>query len=314
MEYDEFKKMFMEEVEHEIKARIIEGVTISNEEIRSPEGMTDRLIVKMENSNISMAFRLQEIYEDYDGRLEVQVEGLVDTIQENMNVREKEADVKSFIMDFDKAKDHLHLRLIPGDSPALSDTPHVMIEDMALVANLDIVGFAEDGRTCAIICDALLAHYGISKDELFEIARDNSIETEPLKFEALEHKVASLLQEDDIYVPVDMNNTAFIATNTSGFNGASVIAYPDFNEKAVETMGGSFYMIPSSVHEFILIKDDGMINAKTLNAMIRDVNKNTLKPKDRLSSQCYHYDAKTKKLEQGLKFDKRIKEKKVGAR
>ena len=67
MEYDEFKKMFMEEVEHEIKARIIEGVTISNEEIRSPEGMTDRLIVKMENSNISMAFRLQEIFEDYDG-------------------------------------------------------------------------------------------------------------------------------------------------------------------------------------------------------------------------------------------------------
>ena len=218
------KKMFMEEVEHEIKARIIEGVTISNEEIRSPEGMTDRLIVKMENSNISMAFRLQEIYEDYDGRLEVQVEGLVDTIQENMNVREKEADVKSFIMDFDKAKDHLHLRLIPGDSPALSDTPHVMIEDMALVANLDIVGFAEDGRTCAIICDALLAHYGISKDELFEIARDNSVAMEPLRFESLEHKVASLLQEEDIDVPVDMNNTAYIATNTSGFNGASVIA------------------------------------------------------------------------------------------
>ena len=238
----------------------------------------------------------------------------MDTIQENMNVREKEADVKSFIMDFDKAKDHLHLRLIPGDSPALSDTPHVMIEDMALVANLDIVGFAEDGRTCAIICDALLAHYGISKDELFEIARDNSVAMEPLRFESLEHKVASLLQEEDIDVPVDMNNTAYIATNTSGFNGASVIAYPDFNEKAVETMGGSFYMIPSSVHEFILIKDDGGINAKYLNAMIRDVNKNTLKPKDRLSSQCYHYDAKTKKLEQGLKFDKSNKEKKVGAR
>ena len=296
MEYDEFKKMFMEEVEHEIKARIIEGVTISNEEIRSPEGMTDRLIVKMENSNISMAFRLQEIYEDYDGRLDVQVEGLVDTIQENMNVREKEADVKSFIMDFDKAKDHLHLRLIPGDSPALSDTPHVMIEDMALVANLDIVGFAEDGRTCAIICDALLAHYGISKDELFEIARDNSVAMEPLRFESLEHKVACLLHEDDIDVPVDMNNTAYIATNTSGFNGASVIAYPDFNEKAVETMGGSFYMIPSSVHEVLVVADDGQFTFQDLLDMVTEINGAVVAPQEILSDNVYHFDARTGKL------------------
>ena len=72
-------------------------------------------------------------------------------------------------------------------------------------------------------------------------------------------------------------------------------------------------MLPSSVHEFILIKDDGRQKAKDLNKMIRNVNETVLEPRDFLSNQCYHYDAKTKVLETGVKYDK-AKEKKAGAR
>ena len=60
-------------------------------------------------------------------------------------------------------------------------------------------------------------------------------------------------------------------------------------------MGGSFYLIPSSVHEFILIKDDGTPKAKDLNKMIKNVNETVLEPRDYLSDQCYHYDAKEKR-------------------
>lgn len=48
--------------------------------------------------------------------------------------------------------------------------------------------------------------------------------------------------------------------------------------------------------------------------MIKDVNETILSPRDMLSEQCYHYNAKTKTLENGLKHDNKVKEKKVGAR
>ena len=64
-------------------------------------------------------------------------------------------------------------------------------------------------------------------------------------------------------------------------------------------------MIPSSVHEFLIIKDDGTPKAKDLNKMIRDVNKNVLNPRDILSDQCYHYDAENKMTETGLEFSRR---------
>ena len=114
-------------------------------------------------------------------------------------------------------------------------------------------------------------------------------------------------------MPGSIDEVAYIATNKSGFHGAAVLGYPEFAEKAAEQLGGSFYLIPSSVHEFILLKDDGNISAKTINNMIKDVNENVLQPRDKLSAQCYHYDAKKKKLENGLKYDK-AKEKKAGAR
>ena len=48
--------------------------------------------------------------------------------------------------------------------------------------------------------------------------------------------------------------------------------------------------------------------------MIKNVNETVLEPRDFLSDQCYHYDAKTKTLETGLKYADKVKQKKGGAR
>ena len=315
MGYDEFKTAIMEAVEDKIKEQDIEGVSIRNDEIMAADGMTDRLIVSMEGSNISMAFRFQEIYDGYNGDIDAQAESLVDNIKLNLQVKEKEDGVKDFITNYEKAKDHMLLRLIPGDSPALAETPHEMIEDMALVVSLQLESFSdENGRACCMVTDSLMNMYGVSKEELFEVARANSLEQEPVKISPMGSVIANMLREEDFSMPGDMGEVAFIATNTSGFHGAAVLGYPDFAEKAAEEIGGSFYLIPSSVHEFILIKDDGRCGAKNFNSMIKDVNETILSPRDRLSEQCYHYNAKTKTLENGLKHDNKVKEKKAGAR
>ncbi len=306
MNYDEFKHTLMTAVENELQEQNVEGITLKNEEIMSADGMTDRLIVSMEGSNISMAFRLQEIYEQYDADIPAQAASLVETIKENLQVKEKEADVKSFITDFEQAKKHFVLRLIPGDSPALTETPHEKIEDMALVVNLHLEGFSdENGRACVIVNDSLMRLYGVSKDELFAIARNNSLDQEPMKFEPMQSLIANMIKDDDFEMPGDMGDVAYVATNRSGFQGAAVIGYPGFAEKAAEAVGGSFYLIPSSVSEVILLKDDGRINAKSINNMIKDVNKTVLSPRDRLSEQCYHYDAEEKIFETGLNYEAR---------
>ena len=318
MEFEAFKNTIMDLVSKEVEDRGLEGISMKLTTVESPDGMTDRLMVSVDDSKMSMAFRLKEIYQSVEDGEDIDhaVYKMVNTIEDNISfVKEKEQDVKSFISDYEKVKDNTYLRLIPGDSPILKSTPHRMIEDMALVVNVHLDSFSDEhGKSCVVVTKPLMEMYGIDEAQLFADAEKNSLANEPIVFKPLLDMVKDLISKDEIPNPEDVGIVTYIATNQSGFQGAAVAGYPDFCEKAAETIGGSFYMLPSSVHEFILIKDDGTPKAKDLNRMIKNVNETVLEPRDVLSAQCYHYDAKAKVLETGLNYAQRTQQRKGGAR
>lgn len=318
MEFEAFKNTIMDLVSKEVEDRGLEGISMKLTTVESPDGMTDRLMVSVDDSKMSMAFRLKEIYQSVEDGEDIDhaVYKMVNTIEDNISfVKEKEQDVKSFISDYEKVKDNTYLRLIPGDSPILKSTPHRMIEDMALVVNVHLDSFSDEhGKSCVVVTKPLMEMYGIDEAQLFADAEKNSLANEPIVFKPLLDMVKDLISKDEIPNPEDVGIVTYIATNTSGFQGAAVAGYPDFCEKAAEAIGGSFYMLPSSVHEFILIKDDGTPKAKDLNKMVKNVNETVLEARDFLSDQCYHYDAKTKVLETGLKYAQKVQQKKGGAR
>ena len=309
MDYESFKTNLMDLVTKEIKDRELESISLKFDTIDSPDGMSDRLMVSVGESKMSMAFRLKEIYRDVENgeSMDKATCKIVNTIEDNISVvKTKEADVKSFITDYNKVKDHTFLRLVPGNSPVLKTTPHKKIEDMALVVNAHLDDFSDDnGKSVVVITKPLMETYGIDEAQLFADAEKNSLANEPLVLKPLVDMIQHLISEEDLPNPEEVGIVTYIATNQSGFQGAAVVAYPDFAEKAAEQIGGSFYMLPSSVHEFILIKDDGGPNARDLNKMVKNVNETVLDPRDFLSDQCYHYDAQEKKFETGLAYASR---------
>ncbi len=317
MDFEAFKNELMELVTQELDNRSIENISLKFNTINSPDGMTDRLIATVGDSKMSMAFRLKEIFTDYENGVDMDrcVDRICNTIKENISVIEtKEDDVKAFITDYDQVKNYTFFRLVPGDSPVLKEAPHRKIQDMALVVSVHLVNFSdENGKSVVVVTKPLMEMYGIDENQLFADAEKNSVAKEPIVFTPLVDMIKNLIENDEIPSPEDVGIVTYIATNKTGFHGAAVAAYPEFLDQAAETVGGSFFMLPSSVHEFILIKDDGRQKAKDLNKMIRNVNETVLEPRDFLSNQCYHYDAKTKVLETGVKYDK-DKEKKAGAR
>jgi len=247
--------------------------------------------------------------------LERCVDRICNTIKANITVIEtKEGDVKAFITDYEQVKNHTYLRLVPGTSPVLKEAPHRKFQDTALVVSVHLDSFSDDnGKSVVVVTKPLMEMYGVDEKQLFADAEKNSIEKEPVVFTPLVDMIKNLIDKDEVPSPEEMGIVTYIATNKTGFHGASVVTYPEFLEQATEKMGGSFFMLPSSVHEFILLKDDGRQKARDLNKMIKNVNETVLEPRDFLSNQCYHYDAKTKVLEAGVKYDK-AKEKKAGAR
>lgn len=306
MNYEDFKKDFLKAVEEEIDQRGLEEVSCRFDTIESPDGMTDRLMVSVGDSKMSMAFRLKEIYSDVDAgeNLLIAADKTVNTIEANISVvKTKVQDVKDFVSDYGKVQQHTYLRMIPGDSPVLKNTPHKMIKDMALVVNIHLDDFSDaNGKSVVVVSKPLMDMYGIDEDQLFADAKNNSIMNEPLVVKDLCGVVQELIP-GEIDEPGPGAPQVFVVSNESGFQGAPVITYPDFAEK-LSAFGKNFWVIPSSVHEFLFMKDDGQAKAKDLNAMIKNTNETVVEPRDFLSNQCYHYNAITKELTTGLEYEK----------
>ena len=80
----------------------------------------------------------------------------------------------------------------------------------------------------------------------------------------------------------------FVAGVFDNIHGAGVIAYPNFFEDAAEKLGGDFYVLPSSIHEVLLVRDNGEMTAKDLEALVREVNATQVAPEEQLTDHVYH--------------------------
>jgi hypothetical protein len=105
----------------------------------------------------------------------------------------------------------------------------------------------------------------------------------------------NLLDRGEPLVPEEVGGM-YVLTNASGSLGAAALFYPDVKEKAAELLGGDYYILPSSVHEVILVPDSADIKAADLCDMVKQANRTVVDEKDILSDNVYHYSKDDRKL------------------
>ncbi len=107
-------------------------------------------------------------------------------------------------------------------------------------------------------------------------------------------------------IPVLPDDPLFVATVPDKIQGAGVLAYQDFMEQAAERVGGDFFILPSSIHEILLVRDDGTFDINHLEDMVKQVNETEVAPEDLLTDSVYHYDSKEKIFELAEKYEERV--------
>lgn len=77
--------------------------------------------------------------------------------------------------------------------------------------------------------------------------------------------------------------------------GAAAIFYPGQMECIAKLMKGDYFILPSSIHETLIMPDNGEYSSsKDLKKMVIEVNSTEVNPSEKLSDEIYHFDAKTK--------------------
>lgn len=118
----------------------------------------------------------------------------------------------------------------------------------------------------------------ITEDELLKAAKGNLRRS--VNIESIED-VLGLMDED-------MGTTFSVASNTSRHYGAAVMILNDVLSD-FESKAGSFHIIPSSVHEVLLVPDSLNIPPAELKDMLLDVNSTVVRDEEVLGLEVYSY-------------------------
>lgn len=214
------------------------------------------------------------------------------------------------LTDYESMKDTLIVQVIPTEvnKAMLQDIPHKDIEDMSIVYRMQM-DKRDDGVSSVLVTNAMLDNYGVTPEQLHQDAMEATVINNPATFRSMQEVLAELMGMPEEFLPQDAGvPTMYVASVEGSVNGAGVIAYPDFMDQVADQIGGDFFVLPSSVHEVLVLPDDGNMDRHDLENMVREVNSTEVDPKDQLSDNVYHYDSQDKIFELAEKYENRVAE------
>jgi regulator of protease activity HflC (stomatin/prohibitin superfamily) len=105
--------------------------------------------------------------------------------------------------------------------------------------------------------------------------------------------------------PEEENPSMYVLSNADKLNGAAALLDAKTMEDISEKLGGDFVVLPSSIHETIVLPLNEDMDRHTLEAMVQDVNAGQVAPEERLSDHVYMYDSQAKELVLADKMEER---------
>lgn len=313
MDYETFKQEFAEDIKEKLSQKGYGEVETNFHNIEKTNQNYEAISVVPAGGNIGVNYNIENAFAsyehsgDYEGVL-ASATGAIASGLDQVPVVNVNA-----LMNYEIMKEKLSVEVISAEvnEELLAKVPHDRIEDLAVVYRF-IMESNEDGRASILVNNDLIERMGVTHEQLRADALENSPEIRPAVIQGM-NEVMKEMMGPEAYemfgIPDDTEEMMFIATVPDKNSGAGVLAYQDFMDQAAEKIGGDFFILPSSIHEILLVPDDGQKGADELKAMVMDVNATQVSPEERLSDNVYHYDSKEHIFELAEKFEARQQEK-----
>lgn len=201
----------------------------------------------------------------------------------------------SFFREFDKVRDRICYRLIAVDRnrELLENVPYIPFLDLAIVFYyaLDI---EELDNAYILIRNEHMEMWGTDVSTLMKISGENTPRLFPAGCKPLLEVLKDMLQER--YPYGDAEIPMMVASNEGRMQGASVMLYPHFLEEVADRKEANLFIIPSSVHEVLLLPDRGDLVPGMLKELISTVNNTSVDPVEVLSDNLYYFDRQEKQV------------------
>lgn len=295
MTYEQFKQ----ELLCSLSLCFPEDTQVKLEEvIKNNDLRLDGLLISDPTVNISPTIYVNSFYEQYQNGAcyDDIVEKIVSCYQEH---RLSESMDTAFFSDYDQVRPNVVLKLISQqhNQTLLADIPFIPFLDLAIVfcyyiSSNQLQGLTDASGATILIHNDHLALWQVTPAQLYHHAKQNTPKLLPLTFCPLGSLFRPMVERGELtgMSVEDLDVPLFLLTNVQRFLGASTLLYPQVLKHIAEELDDDLIIIPSSIHELLLLPYQSCGSLQELTDLVMEVNGTQVAPEELLSDHIYIYE------------------------
>ena len=297
MDYNQF----LEEVRTAVQERLGSNYEIRIQKITKNNGIVlDGLIIGKASKSIAPTIYLNSYYMHYTHGMSLEeiLEDIISAYIESNDV--SFGDTREFL-NFNKLRDKVAFKLIQREKnqELLKEVPYIEFLDLAVVFYL-ILDEHKGGQMTALIHNSHMEPWGVEKEELYCLAMKNTPILLPAEIKTMKEIMCDILKGhleelemgEMVYDLLDFDSkkpTLYVLSNRKQINGAGCILYDGCLKNFADSQNSDIVILPSSLHETILVPDDGQLDYGELRKMVSEINESDVPEEDVLSDRVYKY-------------------------
>lgn len=278
MDYERFISALIQCVEEELGG---DAVVERQSVLKNNDVCAEGLVLKGEKEKIAPILYMENFYQSFQQgeSIEKIAESIVKLFRNCPAFPEWDFEE---LLDFASVRKQIIYKLVSAEKNAelLKKVPHLPVLDLAIIFFIYISEGAL--KNCSVLIkNDHMNLWKIPISVLYESAKKNTPRLCPcVMYPMSELFDAKGFEECEVYV----------LTNEQGVNGAAALLYPKMPAYIYRELQGSYYLIPSSVHEFLVVPERMGVSVSELQAMVREINETEVDAQDVLSDRIYYFD------------------------
>lgn len=294
MEYREF----LENVRKEVESRYDSNVSVTLNHVMKNNGTElDGITIMEKDKNIAPTIYINSFYDRY--REGVSLKAVVSEIIRIYNQNKSSININAdYFENYENVRKTIVYKLVnyQKNKKLLEDVPYKRVLDLAVVFYC-LIEQRKGVSATALIHNEHLRIWNVTEDEIYNDALKNT----PVLLAGSIVPMSKILSEIAGTAPVDNDEKVceytgedilYVLTNSSRVNGAACILYDNLLKKFANDVHSDLYILPSSVHEVIIVPKKNAFDKSELADMVREVNEQGVSQDEILSDNVYEYNRK----------------------
>lgn len=172
----------------------------------------------------------------------------------------------------------------------LTQIPHIRYLDLAIIFCFSLPEEQKQEERFCLVTNREMDHWQVTVEQLEELAQENTCRLLPPVFSTLEDMIRELSQgalklekKSENAIPM------YILSNERKLYGAAAILYPGVLKTIGHYLQDDLYILPSSIHECILVPSRGPYRQADLEGIVTEINESQVPWEEFLSNHVYFY-------------------------